>query len=91
MLNHGLPCLSKRPFAGVDPAATGRPAYHPADLLKIYIYSYLNGIQSSRRLEREFLQSANQARSYILLLDDRSDCSVWLVCATVLLTVYWDI
>jgi len=40
-------------FDGVDPAATGRPAYHPAVLLKIYIYGYLNRIQSSRRLERE--------------------------------------
>src|SRR6476619_199925 len=35
------------------PAATGRPAYHPAVLLKIYIYGYLNRIPSSRRLERE--------------------------------------
>jgi transposase len=40
-------------FEGVQPAATGRPAYHPASLLKIYIYGYLNRIQSSRRLERE--------------------------------------
>jgi transposase len=40
-------------FDGIDPAATGRPAYHPALLLKIYIYGYLNRIQSSRRLERE--------------------------------------
>jgi transposase len=40
-------------FEGVDPAATGRPAYHPSILLKIYIYGYLNRIQSSRRLERE--------------------------------------
>ena len=40
-------------FKGVDPAATGRPAYHPAVLLKLYIYGYLNRIQSSRRLERE--------------------------------------
>ena len=40
-------------FEGITPAATGRPAYHPADLLKIYIYGYLNRIQSSRRLERE--------------------------------------
>ena len=38
---------------GVAPAATGRPAYHPAVLLKLYIYGYLNRIQSSRRLERE--------------------------------------
>ncbi len=45
--------LSQLGFAGVDPAATGRPAYHPAILLKIYIYGYLNRIQSSRRLERE--------------------------------------
>ncbi|SDC23311.1 Transposase [Variovorax sp. CF079] len=40
-------------FEGVDPAATGRPSYHPAVLLKLYIYGYLNRIQSSRRLERE--------------------------------------
>src|SRR4249920_3479427 len=40
-------------FVGVEPEATGRPAYHPATLLKIYIYGYLNRIQSSRRLERE--------------------------------------
>ena len=40
-------------FEGAEPEATGRPAYHPATLLKIYIYGYLNRIQSSRRLERE--------------------------------------
>ena len=40
-------------FEGVVPEATGRPAYHPATLLKIYLYGYLNRIQSSRRLERE--------------------------------------
>ncbi|WP_046861669.1 transposase, partial [Microvirga massiliensis] len=40
-------------FAGVVPGATGRPAYHPATLLKIYIYGYLNRIPSSRRPERE--------------------------------------
>src|SRR5512144_246012 len=40
-------------FAGADPAVTGRPSYHPAVLLKIYIYGYLNRIPSSRRLERE--------------------------------------
>jgi transposase len=38
---------------GVVPAATGRPAYHPAVLLKVYVYGYLNHLQSSRRLERE--------------------------------------
>jgi transposase len=45
--------LGELGFVGVDPAATGRPAYHPAVLLKLYIYGYLNRIQSSRRLERE--------------------------------------
>ena len=40
-------------FSGVVPAATGRPAYHPATMLKLYIYGYLNRVQSSRRLERE--------------------------------------
>src|SRR5260370_12195493 len=38
---------------GVTPAATGRPGYHPSPLLKLYIYGYLNRVQSSRRLERE--------------------------------------
>ena len=45
--------LKKLGFDGMEPEATGRPAYHPASLLKIYIYGYLNRIQSSRRLERE--------------------------------------
>ena len=40
-------------FEGVKPEATGRPAYHPSTLLKIYIYGYLNRIQSTRRLEME--------------------------------------
>ncbi len=40
-------------FDGVTPAATGRPAYHPAMLLKLYVYGYLHKVQSSRRLERE--------------------------------------
>src|SRR5215467_12104541 len=40
-------------FSGMTPAATGRPAYHPSTLLKIYLYGYLNRVQSSRRLERE--------------------------------------
>jgi transposase len=45
--------LAELGFNGVAPAATGRPAYHPAALLKLYIYGYLNRVQSSRRLERE--------------------------------------
>jgi transposase len=40
-------------FEGVVPEATGRPGYHPAAMLKIYLYGYLNRIPSSRRLERE--------------------------------------
>ena len=40
-------------FQGVIPQTTGRPAYHPSVLLKLYIYGYVNRIQSSRRLERE--------------------------------------
>ena len=40
-------------FERAEPAETGRPGYHPATLLKIYVYGYLNRIQSSRRLERE--------------------------------------
>jgi transposase len=40
-------------FAGVVPEASGRPSYHPATLLKIYLYGYLNRVQSRRRLERE--------------------------------------
>jgi transposase len=45
--------LAELGFEGVDPAATGRPGYHPGTLLKLYIYGYLNRVQSSRRLERE--------------------------------------
>ena len=40
-------------FSGANPADTGRPAYHPAVMLKLYIYGYLNRVQSTRRLERE--------------------------------------
>jgi transposase len=45
--------LGELGFGGVDPKATGRPAYHPSVLLKLYIYGYLTRVQSSRRLERE--------------------------------------
>ena len=40
-------------FFRVAPNETGRPGYHPADLLKLYIYGYLNRVRSSRRLEAE--------------------------------------
>ena len=45
--------LGELGFDGVVPEATGRPSYHPSVLLKLYIYGYLNRVQSSRRLERE--------------------------------------
>ena len=45
--------LTELKFCGVDPEATGRPSYHPSVLLKLYVYGYLNRVQSSRRLERE--------------------------------------
>jgi len=40
-------------FEGTTAEVTGRPAYHPAVLLKIYVYGYLNRVQSSRRLEHD--------------------------------------
>src|SRR5512144_2183931 len=45
--------LAELGFGGVAPEVTGRPSYHPSVLLKLYIYGYLNRVQSSRRLERE--------------------------------------
>jgi transposase len=47
------PDLRDLGFDSVDPAATGRPAYHPSPMLKLYIYGYVNRVQSSRRLECE--------------------------------------
>jgi transposase len=49
--------LGELGFGGVAPEATGRPSYHPSVLLKLYIYGYLNRVQSSRRLEREALRN----------------------------------
>src|SRR5438132_10832136 len=49
--------LAELKFAAVVPEATGRPSYHPSVLLKLYIYGYLNRVQSSRRLEREALRN----------------------------------
>src|ERR1700682_3590266 len=45
--------LSAAGFVRVAAKATGRPGYSPADLLKLYIYGYLNRVRSSRRLETE--------------------------------------
>ncbi len=49
--------LGELGFDGVVPEATGRPSYHPSILLKLYIYGYLNRVQSSRRLEREAVRN----------------------------------
>jgi transposase len=45
--------LTRLGFGRIKPKVTGRPAYHPSMLLKVYIYAYLNRVQSSRRIERE--------------------------------------
>src|SRR5271156_6710145 len=45
--------LAAAGFARVVPEATGRPGFSPSDLLKLYIYGYLNRVRSSRRLEAE--------------------------------------
>jgi len=45
--------LSSLGFSGIVPKKTGRPSYHPSLMLKLYVYGYLNRVQSSRRLERE--------------------------------------
>ena len=45
--------LKKLGFERAEPSVTGRPGYHPEMMLKIYVYGYLNRIQSSHRLERE--------------------------------------
>src|SRR5882724_9900237 len=46
--------LAELGFSGVEPEVTGRPSYHPSVLLKLYIYGYLNRVQSSRRLRARF-------------------------------------
>src|SRR3984957_10066918 len=49
-------------FDGAVAEATGRPSYHPAGLLKLYIYGYLNRVQSSRRLEHEPWRNVEEMR-----------------------------
>jgi len=57
-------------FKSVEPSSTGRPSYHPAVMLKLYIYGYLNRIQSSRRLEREAQRNVELMRLTGLLTPD---------------------
>jgi transposase len=77
-------------FAGVAPEVTGRPAYHPSVLLKLYIYGYLNRVQSSRRLEREALRNVEVMWLTGRLMPDHktiadfrkdSGCAIRQVCA----------
>src|ERR1700674_5776399 len=53
-------------FDGVAPEATGRPSYHPSVMLKLYIYGYLNRVQSSRRLERQIWPNGPRRRWKVL-------------------------
>jgi transposase len=62
--------LAAAGFVGVEPKAPGRPGYAPADLLKLYIYGYLNRVRSSRWLELESHRNIEAARA-ILDVDTR--------------------
>ena len=65
--------LGELGFGGVDPEATGRPSYHPSMLLKLYIYGYLNRVQSSRRLEREAEHNIEESVARYLQQLDTTD------------------
>ena len=67
--------LSELGFSGVEPEVTGRPSYHPSVLLKLYIYGYLNRVQSSRRLEREALRNVEMMWLVGRLAPDHKDDS----------------
>ena len=82
--------LGELGFGGVEPEITGRPSYHPSVLLKLYIYGYLNRVQSSRRLEREALRNVEVmwllgrlAPDHKTIADFRKDngCAIRQVCA----------
>ena len=49
--------LGKAGFHRSQPKATGRPGYDPGDMLKLYLYGYLNRVRSSRRLEAEAVRN----------------------------------
>ena len=80
--------LSKVGFKTI-PAETGRPSYHPSTMLKLYIYGYLNRVQSSRRLERESQRNVelmwllrNLSPDFKTIADFRKDntCAIQQVC-----------
>src|SRR5262245_56956046 len=82
--------LAELGFDGVAPETTGRPGYHPSVLLELYIYGYLNRVQSSRRLEREALRNVEVmwltgrlAPDHKTIADFRKDngCAIRQVCA----------
>jgi transposase len=73
--------LGELGFDGVEPAATGRPSYHPSILLKLYIYGYLNRVQSSRRLEREAGRNVEVMWLLGLLVPDHKTIAERKVCA----------
>src|SRR3982075_186254 len=62
--------LAELGFDGVAPEVTGRPSYHPSVLLKLYIYGYLNRVQSSRRLERQALRNVEVILLTVRLVPD---------------------
>lgn len=67
-------------FGGVEPRATGRPAYHPATLLQAYIYGHLNRVQSSRRIALEnvgrALASLSERAHDLAVLFDPPECKI---------------
>jgi transposase len=80
--------LSDLGFSGVNPEATGRPSYHPSVLQKLYVYGYLNRVQSSRRLEREagrnvevMWLTGRLAPDHKTIADFRKDKAIRQVCA----------
>lgn len=66
--------LGEAEFHRSQSKATGRPGYHPGDMIKLYMYGYLNRVRSSRRLEAETTQSPTDlaaARAAARLQDHR--------------------
>jgi transposase len=81
--------LSALGFSKVFAEETGRPAYHPGDLMKLYLYGYANGVRSSRRLEREAKRNIEVqwlinrlSPSFKTIADFRKDHPEGIVCVT---------